>query len=593
MYLSLGKTNYMQKGAAYWMDLCHFDDEDPLFLAQVQRGITNFVKILTGKSIPVEYPTSGDSMTDGETVYIASNLKEDTIDYTVGLALHEASHVLLTDFKYLNKENDTVLKRVYKVPEEDHNNVFTLINFIEDKRIDDYVYTTAPGYQYYYESMYRKSFYNEIIDENLQKDIFITPTWDAYFFRIINIFNRNSDLNKLPGLKEVFDLIDIKNISRLKSTTDSVKVAIGIYNIIKPYLQTEEEEEGSEQQLTNQEYKTREHVDRQKNFIDSKYRKKRVHKKVKEQVNKLAESSTKINDYIVNNRHAIPTIITHKWEEYFKNQLPNKHTEDVLKGISSGKKLLKYLKSRNLVKKEKFENLKKGKLNPNKLFQASFRNDLFYKIEKENYKDTFIHISLDLSGSMRGDKLKKTIQTAVAIAYAACNIKGFDVEISLRGTFSKKGSYNSKTSEIPLLAYAFNSKKHSYKELYKLSSLTVAGMTPEGICLDQIKNSLPKPSYYQEVYLLNISDGLPNISSAKYNFNTAVNHTKSVVNSYRNDNIGVLSYFISDTWDNSNNSKNSFKTMYGKSAQFIDVHNIQAVSKTINNLLLSNTIKVF
>ncbi len=37
-------------------------------------------------------------MTDGETVYIASNLKEDTIDYTVGLALHEASHVLLTDF---------------------------------------------------------------------------------------------------------------------------------------------------------------------------------------------------------------------------------------------------------------------------------------------------------------------------------------------------------------------------------------------------------------------------------------------------------------------------------------------------------------
>ena len=43
----------MNKGAAYWMDLRHFDDEDPIFLAQVQRGITNFVKILTGKDIPV------------------------------------------------------------------------------------------------------------------------------------------------------------------------------------------------------------------------------------------------------------------------------------------------------------------------------------------------------------------------------------------------------------------------------------------------------------------------------------------------------------------------------------------------------------
>ena len=44
------------------MDLRHFNDEDPIFLAQVQRGITNFVKILTGKDIPVEYATSGDSI---------------------------------------------------------------------------------------------------------------------------------------------------------------------------------------------------------------------------------------------------------------------------------------------------------------------------------------------------------------------------------------------------------------------------------------------------------------------------------------------------------------------------------------------------
>jgi len=140
----------MNKGAAYWMDLRHFNDEDPIFLAQVQRGITNFVKILTGKDIPVEYATSGDSMTDGEKVYIASNIKEDTIDYTVGLALHEASHVLLTDFKFLNKEEGTILKRVYNVPEEDKDNVFTLVNFVEDKRIDHFVYKTAPGYQYYY-----------------------------------------------------------------------------------------------------------------------------------------------------------------------------------------------------------------------------------------------------------------------------------------------------------------------------------------------------------------------------------------------------------------------------------------------------------
>ena len=62
---------------------------------------------------------------------------------------------------------------------------------------------------------------------------------------------------------------------------------------------------------------------------------------------------------------------------------------------------------------------------------------------------------------MRGEKLTQTIQTAVAIAYAACNIKGFDVEISLRGTIDTN---KAKTNQTPILAYAFNSKKDSIKK---------------------------------------------------------------------------------------------------------------------------------
>ena len=583
----------MNKGAAYWMDLRHFDDEDPIFLAQVQRGITNFVKILTGKDIPVEYATSGDSMTDGETVYIASNLKEDTIDYTVGLALHEASHVLLTDFAYLNKERGKVLETKWNIPKEDVDNVFTLINFVEDKRIDHYVYNTAPGYQYYYEELYRKSFYNSIVDDNLKTDNFTTPTWDAYFFRIINIFNRNSNLDKLPGLKEIRDLLTYDQINKLKSTQDSIKTAVGIYNIIKQYIQEEEEkEDGEDKPLNNQEYKTREQVERQKNFINSQYRKKRVHKKVKEQVNKLANSDTKINNYPLSQSTSIPTLITKDWEEYFTG--PFGHNEEaVSKGLFLGKQLLKKLKVRNTVKKDIFENQKKGKLNSSKLYQASFNEKLFYRIEKEDYKNIFIHISLDLSGSMRGEKLTQTIQTAVAIAYAACNIKGFDIEISLRGTIDPNKSKSMHSSnQIPILAYAFNSKKDSIKKLQRFKKLITCGMTPEGICLDQIRKNLPTPSYYQEVYLVNISDGLPNISSMAYNFSTAINHTAKVVNEYKKDNIGLLSYFIHDTWDKTQKAEGTFKTMYGKSAKYIDINNISSVANTINNLLLSNTIKV-
>ena len=578
----------MKKGAAYWMDLKQFDEKDPVFLAKVQKGITNFVRILTEKEIPVEYATTGDSMTDGKTVYIASNIKEDTIDYTVGLALHEASHVLLTDFSYLKREKGKLLEVKWNIPKEDLDNVFTLINFVEDKRIDNFIYSTAPGYQFYYEELYRKSFYNKIVDKNLQTDNLITPTWEAYFFRIINIFNRNSDLNKLPGLQEVRDLLTFKSINELKSTQDSVEVAIGIYNIIKPYLQEEDEEEKS---FNDQEHKTNTQVERQKDFINSQHRKKRISKTQKTQVNKLAQPKTKLNNYNISKNSNIATIITHDWEHYFTSKL--KPCEKAVEnGLFLGKKLLSKLQTRNNIKKDIFENQKKGKLNTNKLFKAPFKEDIFYKVEKEDFKNTFIHISLDLSGSMRGEKLKKTIQTAIAIAYASCYLKNFDVEISLRGTFSK--NYNPKNSEqTPLLAYAFNSKKNNVKDLHKFKSLTTCGMTPEGICLDEIRKSLPKPSYYQEVFLLNISDGLPNIHSTSYNFNTAINHTAKVIRQYKKDNIGVLSYYIHDVWDKTQKAEGTFAKMYGKGAKYIDVNNISLVGKTINNMLLSNTIKVF
>ena len=186
---------------------------------------------------------------------------------------------------------------------------------------------------------------------------------------------------------------------------------------------------------------------------------------------------------------------------------------------------------------------------------------------------------------MRGNKLYKAIQTAISIAYAACYLKNFDVEISVRGTFTNKG-------EQPLLAYVFDSRINKINDLKKLANITTCGMTPEGICLEYIRKALPKPSYYQEVYLLNISDGLPNISNAKYNFSKAVNHTKSVVKSFKKNNVGVLSYFIHDTWDRGQKGENSFRNMYGKGAKFIDVENVSVVAKTINNLLLSNTFRV-
>ena len=74
--------------------------KDPVELASYKRAISNFCNILTGQSIPVKFKGS-DSYTDGKTINISSTINEKNFDPTVGLALHEASHILKSDFDFL------------------------------------------------------------------------------------------------------------------------------------------------------------------------------------------------------------------------------------------------------------------------------------------------------------------------------------------------------------------------------------------------------------------------------------------------------------------------------------------------------------
>ena len=75
--------------------------KDLIALASYRRAISNFVSIVTGKSIPVKFNMKDASYTDGETITIGSNLSDKNFDVAVGLALHEASHNLLTSFEIL------------------------------------------------------------------------------------------------------------------------------------------------------------------------------------------------------------------------------------------------------------------------------------------------------------------------------------------------------------------------------------------------------------------------------------------------------------------------------------------------------------
>jgi len=223
-------------------------------LSGYRRAISNFVNIVTGKSdIPVRFQ-GNDSYTDGKSITISASIKDKDFDPTVGLALHEGSHVLLTDFDVLPKIEEYIdgwveATNVYSNINKKYDmgshmraksyvkgHIKNLLNIVEDRRIDNFVFKSAPGYKGYYHALYNKYFNSKIIDKAFSSSEKRNLDWDSYMFHIINITNSNRDLNALPGLLDIYKAIDLANIGRLKSTTDSLQVALEIFDIVESNL---------------------------------------------------------------------------------------------------------------------------------------------------------------------------------------------------------------------------------------------------------------------------------------------------------------------------------------------------------------------
>ena len=243
---------YNESASSYWFDDIDTDfsykvnnrkQVDHTKLASAQRAIGNFVNIVTGKQIPVHFQNNDQSYTDGKSVTIGSKIEDKNFDSTVGLALHEGSHIALTNFKLLDgcyigsgfhshiamRGGDPNMD----MTEDDILKVKDLFNWIEDRRIDYHIYTSAPGYRKYYEAMYEKYFNARIVDKALKSDEKTDEDWDSYMFRIINLTNPNRRIDALEVLPQVWDLIDLKNINRLKTSDDALNVAIEVYKLIR------------------------------------------------------------------------------------------------------------------------------------------------------------------------------------------------------------------------------------------------------------------------------------------------------------------------------------------------------------------------
>ena len=712
--------NETNKHSSYWIgkDLFKDDGSDVMdkvtskssnlmALASYKRAVGNFVNIVTNDNIKVKFDERGNSYTDGKTVTISAKMDGKDFDSTVGLALHEGSHIKLTDFTTLSdiKSNNYPAPVTYDYLselEDKHQLTYggvreyvqpiikDLINIIEDRRIDYYIYSTSPGYKGYYHAMYDKYFNAKIIDKGLLSSEYRTDDWDSYMFRICNLINENRDLDALPMLRTVWNMIDLNHINRLENTRQVMSLACEIFKVIETSLpkktndgsepdssngegeegednednessgggdsseangtdttkgngdteskqdstetdETKGDAEGDEVQmgtpsfnpngaggdvpteiadtavssgdgnLTERQKKMLDNaIEKQKKFQSGDIKKKKVSKSDQDKLETLSKAGIEEkmagNDYVSDHNWTSTNKTSVIVVRNFTKALVESNTIgmtsnsywrsdnnqlSVNKGIQIGTMLGRKLKLRSEERSLTTPRMKTGKISGRLLHELGMGNtNIFDQTIINKHNPAVVHISIDASSSMGGDKWKHSQIAVVAIAKAASMTSGLDIVISYRAI---QGDSHNNVQPLMLIAYdSRNDKFSKIQQLFKY--LNPSGTTPEGLCFEAILDDITKTSNGVETYFINFSDGYPGFSNKDiyYSGYGAAKHTALQVKKMQMAGVKVLSYYISGGYGY--DSMDTFVTMYGKTAENVDVSNLIPLTKTLNKL---------
>ena len=676
-------TTTKNKYSSFWIDNSYFGGDigtavetnsvDVTRLVSYKRAVSNFVSIVTGLSIPVRFEERGDSYTDGKTVTISSKINETDFDPIVGLALHEGSHIKLTDFDTLTWIKDCQYARLveggdvfsqywidlFKKHNPDANGdsavykwdilnflenyvspkIKNLVNVIEDRRIDHYVFTNAPGYKGYYQSLYDKYFNCKQIDKGLLSSEYRENNWDSYFFRIINFINKNRDLDALPLLRQVWNMIDLKNISRFNNTKEVVNLSVEIFKLIEDSIpangggnpnepeesgegsgsgdsnndstegdETNGDAEGDTPQTTKgngnlsdrQKRLLDKAIEKQKKFVDGEVKKSKISKKDNAKVEAATEAGVeskevgdgysdswkdgKTNVTVVNK--LTRSLIDSGAFDYVLTQSPTswrveRNRVNIMKGVQLGTVLGKKLKVRSEERTLSTPRMKNGKISGRLLHELGMGNiNVFEQTHIDKHKPALVHISIDASGSMGGEPFAKAQTSAVAIAKAASMTNNLNVVISYR-TCSGNGNSN-----FPLMLIAYDSRVDKFSKVTQLlPHIDATGTTPEGLCFESIMKELTKVDKNTDTYFINFSDGAPQYGNGEisYSGRPAREHTAKQVKKMTDAGIKVLSYFISSGHSHSL-YLDYFREMYGKTAEQISVDSLIPLAKSLNKM---------
>ena len=605
--------------------------KDHISLAAHKRAIGNFVRIVSGQNVPVKFMSRGDSFTDGKSVTISGTINEKNFDHVVGLALHEGSHIVYSDFDVFADVRNTPKLRNWNLTSERMEFFRNMINYIEDRRIDNIVFKSSPGYKGYYHTLYSKFFNHKTIGKGLKSKEYRGADFESYLFRIINFTNPDTVLDALPRLKDIYRVIDMKNISRLKSTEDAINVAKTVCEIVFKIVeenqsQGNQPDNGSEEQ-ENQEGgssspndgngtevdtgdaemkpddnaqageelndRTKKQVEnifkKSQDFLDGKTQKSKLTKGDKQIVDALSNSNSELVEAGDIKTGKTPVVVipdltqelidSRAFSFLYHYTYGNDKADAINEGLRLGAMLGKKLKVRGEEKDLIFTRQNTGKINKRLISELGFGNsNVFSQIVKEKYNKANLHLSIDASGSMSGGKLTKAMTSAVAMV-KACEMAGnINVVVSFRWTSKDK----------PVVIICYDSRKDKINKIKKLwVAINAGGTTPESLCYEALMKKWLGGVRGEDNYFINYADGAPYFSNGDmyYHGSSATDHARKMVKMMKNNGIKISSYFISSgtPWDG---EVSTFKKMYGKDASFINPTNMMEVARTMNQKFL-------
>jgi len=344
-------------------------------------------------------------------------------------------------------------------------------------------------------------------------------------------------------------------------------------------------------------------IEKQKKFLDGDIQKTSISKSDSKNLNAIEESGSELKEvgkdanrgYYGN--QTTPCIVVKKltrslWEsEMFPMTSKNYwnveeeglvrmyHQDSVDKGIKLGTMLGKKLQVRGEDRTTVFNRQKIGKIDKRMISSLGFGNEnVFQFSEVDSYKKANIHISVDASSSMGGEKWEKTMTNVVALCKAVDMIPNLQVQVTFRCTQDNK----------PYIVMAYDSRVDKFSKVKNMfGGLGPNGTTPEGLCFEAIQKEFVPINNDLDSYFLNISDGQPYFPGQGFYYtgDSAEKHTNKMIKMIESMGIKSLAYFIGDGYEDGYDAK-AFKRMYGRGAKMIDVTNVNQISKTMNQLFL-------